>query len=47
MEDEDGRSSSVPPSSPRIESENEGPLSNNLSHRSTSNEGASLSPTSR
>lgn len=36
LEDEDGRSSSVAPSSPRIESENDRPLSNNMSHQSCS-----------
>ncbi|CRK99936.1 CLUMA_CG013235, isoform A [Clunio marinus] len=48
LEDEDGRSSSVAPSSPRLESENDRPLSNNMSHQSCSgsNEG-SLSPASR
>lgn len=48
LEDDDGRSSSVAPSSPRMESESDRPLSNNMSHQSCSgsNEG-SPSPGSR
>lgn len=48
LEDEDGRSSSVPPSSPRMDSETDRPLSNNMSHQSCSgsNDGTS-SPGSR
>lgn len=46
LEDEDERSSSVAPSSPRMESETDRPLSNNMSHQSGSNEGTP-SPGSR
>lgn len=36
LEDDDGRSSSIGPSSPRMESETDRPLSNNMSHQSCS-----------